>query len=88
MNGISGPYAKHILGHLLGADASSLLRCEPKEDFGGAHPDPNLTYAHELVEQLDIVKAKPLGDKSVILFIDSTRFPPSGLHATATLTAT
>lgn len=22
----------------------------PKEDFGGGHPDPNLTYAHELVE--------------------------------------
>ncbi len=22
----------------------------PKEDFGGGHPDPNLTYAHELVD--------------------------------------
>ena len=22
----------------------------PKEDFGGGHPDPNLTYAHDLVE--------------------------------------
>ena len=22
----------------------------PLEDFGGGHPDPNLTYAHELVE--------------------------------------
>ena len=24
----------------------------PKEDFGGGHPDPNLTYAHDLVELL------------------------------------
>ena len=23
----------------------------PLEDFGGGHPDPNLTYAHELVER-------------------------------------
>lgn len=22
----------------------------PKEDFGGGHPDPNLTYAEELVK--------------------------------------
>lgn len=22
----------------------------PQEDFAGGHPDPNLTYAHELVE--------------------------------------
>jgi phosphoglucomutase len=33
----------------LGADPSSLLNCDPKEDFGGGHPDPNLTYAKELV---------------------------------------
>jgi len=24
----------------------------PKEDFGGGHPDPNLTYAHDLVERM------------------------------------
>jgi len=33
----------------LGADPSSLLNCDPKEDFGGGHPDPNLTYAKDLV---------------------------------------
>ena len=22
----------------------------PLEDFGGGHPDPNLTYAHDLVD--------------------------------------
>ena len=29
----------------LGLDASLLQNCDPKEDFGGLHPDPNLTYA-------------------------------------------
>ena len=24
----------------------------PQEDFGGGHPDPNLTYAHDLVEMM------------------------------------
>lgn len=45
MHGIAGPYAKRIFVDLLGADVKSLLNCEPKEDFGGGHPDPNLTYA-------------------------------------------
>jgi phosphoglucomutase len=25
----------------------------PLEDFGGGHPDPNLTYAHELVDAVE-----------------------------------
>lgn len=33
----------------MGADPSALLNCDPKEDFGGGHPDPNLTYAKQLV---------------------------------------
>jgi phosphoglucomutase len=32
------------------------MNCEPKEDFGGGHPDPNLTYAPELVAKLDVFK--------------------------------
>ena len=27
---------------------------EPKEDFGGGHPDPNLTYAHDLVKAMGL----------------------------------
>ncbi|EGR28798.1 phosphoglucomutase 2, putative [Ichthyophthirius multifiliis] len=54
MHGIAGPYAKRIFVDLLGADVKSLLNCEPKEDFGGGHPDPNLTYAQELVKILDV----------------------------------
>jgi len=28
-----------------------------QEDFGGGHPDPNLTYAKELVERMDLGKS-------------------------------
>ncbi len=52
MHAITGPYAQHILGELLGVANSNLLNCEPKPDFGGSHPDPNLTYAHELAERM------------------------------------
>ena len=52
MHAVTGPYAKEILVKRLGAPASSLMNCELSETFGGGHPDPNLTYAHELVEVL------------------------------------
>ena len=38
----------------LGAPASCCLNCDPKEDFGGGHPDPNLTYAHHLVDTMGL----------------------------------
>jgi len=50
MHAVNGPYAKEILEHRLGASAGSVMNFVPLEDFGGGHPDPNLTYAHELVE--------------------------------------
>ena len=28
------------------------IKCETLEDFGGGHPDPNLTYARELVDMM------------------------------------
>jgi len=49
MHAVTGPYAKEIFLKRLGAPASSLMNCEPLEDFGGGHPDPNLTYAKDLV---------------------------------------
>jgi phosphoglucomutase len=52
MHAVTGPYAKEILVKRLGAPASSLMNCEVSETFGGGHPDPNLTYAHDLVEIL------------------------------------
>lgn len=50
MHAVTGPYAKEILGNRLGATVGSLMNCEPSEDFGGGHPDPNLTYAEDLVK--------------------------------------
>lgn len=50
MHAITGPYAKRILEDMLGAPAGSVINGIPLEDFGGGHPDPNLTYAHELAE--------------------------------------
>ena len=52
MHAVTGPYAKRILEGLLGAPAGSVRNGKPLEDFGGGHPDPNLTYAHELAELL------------------------------------
>nr|MCH9713505.1 alpha-D-glucose phosphate-specific phosphoglucomutase [Cyanobacteriota bacterium] len=52
MHAVTGPYATRILEGLLGAPAGTVRNGTPLEDFGGGHPDPNLTYAHELAELL------------------------------------
>lgn len=44
-----GPYAKAIFVNELGAKPESILCGVPLPDFGKGHPDPNLTYAHDLV---------------------------------------
>ncbi len=52
MHAVTGPYASRLLEGLLGAPAGTVRNGTPLEDFGGGHPDPNLTYAHELAELL------------------------------------
>jgi phosphoglucomutase len=52
MHAVTGPYAREILLRRLNAPADSVMNAEPLTDFGGGHPDPNLTYAHDLVEIL------------------------------------
>ena len=52
MHAVTGPYAKRLLEGLLGAPTGSVRNAIPLEDFGGGHPDPNLTYAHDLAELL------------------------------------
>ncbi|SPQ95901.1 unnamed protein product (mitochondrion) [Plasmodiophora brassicae] len=54
MNGVAGPTALRILVEELGLPRSSVVREKPLEDFGGAHPDPNLTYAPELVQRMGL----------------------------------
>ncbi len=50
MHAVTGPYARAILVDRLGAPSSAVMNADPLPDFGGGHPDPNLTYAHDLVE--------------------------------------
>ncbi|MEM1170442.1 MAG: alpha-D-glucose phosphate-specific phosphoglucomutase [Cyanobacteria bacterium P01_H01_bin.35] len=50
LHAVTGPYAKDIFEQRLGAPAGTVQNGIPLEDFGGGHPDPNLVYAHDLVE--------------------------------------
>lgn len=50
MHAVTGPYAHAILEQRLGAPAGAVINGTPLEDFGAGHPDPNLVYAHELVD--------------------------------------
>ncbi|XP_051985077.1 phosphoglucomutase-1-like [Xyrauchen texanus] len=52
MHGVVGPYMKKILCEELGSPANSAINCVPLENFGGRHPDPNLTNAADLVETM------------------------------------
>jgi phosphoglucomutase len=52
MHAVTGPYAKEIFIKRLNVPETGLMNCEVSENFGGGHPDPNLTYAHDLVETL------------------------------------
>ena len=50
LHAVTGGYAKDIFEQRLGAPAGTVQNGVPLEDFGGGHPDPNLVYAHDLVE--------------------------------------
>lgn len=52
LSGVTGPYGKAIFDQEFGLQGAT-QNCEALEDFGGGHPDPNLTYAHSLVEKVD-----------------------------------
>ena len=53
LNGVTGPYGRAIFVETLGLGESSIQNCVPLPDFGGSHPDPNLTYAHDLVARVE-----------------------------------
>ncbi len=50
LHAVTGPYAKALFEQRLNAPAGTVVNGEPLENFGGGHPDPNLVYAHDLVE--------------------------------------
>ena len=90
MHAITGPYARHILEGMLGAEPGSVINGKPKEDFGGGHPDPNLVHAHELValasgpQGVDFAAASDGdGDRNMILGHDFFVTPSDSLAVMA-----
>lgn len=74
MHAVTGPYAKQIFLDRLGAPTDSVENAIPLEDFGGGHPDPNLTHAKALVRVAMSPAAPDLcaasdgdGDRNLIL---------------------
>jgi len=73
MHGAGGDFARKVLVEELGLPESSLMRCNPLPDFGKCHPDPNLTYASELVHKMGL-----LPDGSADLSLDASYLPSLG----------
>ena len=49
MHAVTGPTAHEIFIRRMGAPAASVINGVPLADFGGGHPDPNPTYAEDLM---------------------------------------
>ena len=90
MHAVTGPYAHEILERRLGAPNGTVMNGEPLPDFGGGHPDPNLTYAHDLVEAMRGANAPDFGaasdgdgDRNMILGRDFFVTPSDSLAVLA-----
>ena len=90
MHAVTGPYAREILEHRLGAPAGTVMNGEPKEDFGRLHPDPNLVHAHDLVALMTGPDAPDFGaasdgdgDRNMILGRDFYVTPSDSLAVLA-----
>jgi phosphoglucomutase len=90
MHAVTGPYALEILENRLGAEPGTVMNGEPKEDFGGGHPDPNLAHAKDLVAMtrgtggLDFGAASDGdGDRNMILGRDFFVTPSDSLAVLA-----
>ena len=64
LHAVTGPYAREIFEHRLGAAPGSAVNAVPLPDFGGHHPDPNPTYAADLIAALTVPNAPDLGAAS------------------------
>lgn len=64
MHAVTGPYAIEILENQLGAPKGTVINGAPLPDFGQGHPDPNLTYAEELVAEMFSADAPDFGAAS------------------------
>ena len=55
MHAVTGIYARRIFVtelQLVEGESVVLKNCQPSPDFNGGHPDPNLVYAHDLVDEM------------------------------------
>lgn len=64
LHAVTGPYATALFERRLNAPAGTVQNGVPLEDFGGGHPDPNLVYAHDLVEVMFSDSAPDFGAAS------------------------
>ncbi len=64
MHAVTGPYAQEVLVRRLGAPPGAVINSVPLPDFGAGHPDPNPTYATELIETLFGTDAPDFGAAS------------------------
>ncbi len=90
MHAVTGPYAQELLVRRLGAPADSMAGGTPLPDFGGGHPDPNPTYAADLVQALSGAGAPDFGaasdgdgDRNMILGRDFIVTPSDSLAVLA-----
>lgn len=90
MHAVTGPYAVEILERRLGASEGTVMNGVPLADFGGGHPDPNLTYAPELVRLMSGAGAPAFGaasdgdgDRNMILGADFFVTPSDSLAVLA-----
>jgi phosphoglucomutase len=90
MHAVTGPYAVEILERRLGAPAGTCRNARPLSDFGGGHPDPNLVYAHDLVDAMRGPGAPDFGaasdgdgDRNLILGRDCYVTPSDSLAVLA-----
>ncbi len=63
MHAITGPYAYEIFENRLGM-TNAVINGIPLEDFGGGHPDPNLSHAEQLLQTMKSINAPDLGAAS------------------------
>ncbi|MEE9303162.1 MAG: alpha-D-glucose phosphate-specific phosphoglucomutase [Thiotrichaceae bacterium] len=59
MSAVTGPYADEILGARLGLSTNAMMNTQPLMNFGGRHPDPNLSTAKQLVAKMYDPKGAP-----------------------------
>lgn len=70
MNGVTGVYVERIIVRELKGNPESIIRFIPLDNFGEVHPDPNVTYAKDL---LDRIKANSKYDLGAALDADGDR---------------